>query len=147
MKNILAKIRYYLPNILLVLVLVALLVGYASFTSHIDLFPVCFITIDRDITKGNRRTIKKAIAQIKITDPTDYAVLCTYVDGIKEKYCLLPEIPVRQGNEPGCYIRGSKVIVLKPESDETNAVIQQRKATILKYAQKSKDFWQDRRKQ
>ncbi len=54
------------------------------------------------------------------------------------------DLPLRAGDKPGCYIRGSKVIFVIPQPQITDKVIEERMETITKYAKRSKLFWQNK---
>jgi len=115
-----------------------------GYTMHIDYPNNCYIKVDKDILKGNRETIFKALASIKKTDLQKYQDICLYVDTISEASCLLGE--TRNGklhpiSTDGCYLKGTKTIFLKPDSSELDAAVESRKLQIIKYAQLSKEYW------
>lgn len=140
MKN-LEKVFYKLPNYIFSSVILGIVAVVLGTVSYLDIFNLCYINIDGDITRGNEKTIKQAIRLIKEEDKESYKTLCHYVNTVKERYCLIPKVPIKFGTEPGCYIRGSKVIYLIPERGENQQIVRQRATTIQKYAQKSKIFW------
>jgi hypothetical protein len=114
-----------------------------SFISYLDIFNLCYINIDGDILRGNEKTIKDAIHLIKKDDPANYKILCKNVKTIKERYCFIPTVPIKYGTDPGCYIRGSRVIYIIPQKEESQEVVDKRAETIKKYAEKSRIFWEN----
>lgn len=119
----------------------------ANVPSYFDPLNFCYIGIDNDILRGNQKTVKAAINQIKVEDPQAYKTLCENVDTIVEDYCRASD--TRHGgtgdeiglSEPGCFIRGSKIIYLIPSKMESDYVVNLRAETIKKYAYFSKNFW------
>ena len=116
--------------------------------SYFDPFSLCNIGIDNKTISGNQETIKKAIGLVKKQDKTAYKTLCKYVNTIKESTCLasdphLGSRPIGVDN-PGCYIRGSKIIFLRPDNRDNANVVESRAETITKYANLSKNFWESR---
>lgn len=114
--------------------------------SYVRLFPYCSISISADYLSGNRATIFAAIAHLKERDRDAYRTLCRYVDEIIEKYCVGSdwhiENPPRGYAEPGCYVRGSQTILLRPEAGESVDIIRTRADALKKYAGMSKKFWE-----
>jgi len=47
----------------------------------------------------------------------------------------------RLTDKDGCYIKGSKVIYIKPERQNTDLIIQKRAEILKKYSAYSKKFW------
>lgn len=103
----------------------------------------CYIKIDGDFLRGNEKTIRKAIKLLKKENKQAYNTLCGYINTISEKNCYTTSqnISREEREKDGCYIKGSKVIYLKPEKGENNEVINKRKNAIKKYSEYSKDFW------
>lgn len=116
---------------------------FVNIFNYFDPLNFCYIKIDDDFLRGNESTIKKAIKLLKREDKAAYKTLCAYVDTISEHNCFTSSrnISLEDWNKNGCYIKGSKVIYLKPEKRESAAIINQRKTSIKKYSEYSKDFW------
>lgn len=131
-----------MPTIVLVVFLVVGAMVYKSITSYFDPFNFCSISIDGDVVRGNEKTIKQAISYIKDTDFLTYEILCNEVKVIKEKYCMETDLPLRASEEPGCFIRGSRVIYLKPQKGISESVIKERAQVIEKYVLRLETFWQ-----
>jgi hypothetical protein len=115
-----------------------------GYTMHIDYPNNCYIKIEKDILKGNRDSIFKALTSIKNTNLQGYQDICSYVDTITEASCLLGES--RNGklhpiNTDGCYLKGTKTIFLRPDASSLDAAVTLRKEQILKYSQMSKEYW------
>lgn len=105
---------------------------------------------------GNTNTIKYAINHLKMYDYESYKNVCTYVNRITEGHCvglvvddinslrypaynnsIMPaELPI-----PGCYIKGSKEIVLRVDYSTSEIKINERAELIKKLANFSKIFW------
>lgn len=130
------KYLKYLGLIVLVFILSNFIVNAFS---YFDMGNFCYIDIEGDILRGNEETVKKAIGLLKKEDYGGYKVLCKYVDTISENYCL--EGHMNYSDKPGCYIRGSKVIYIKPEKNDTSFIVSERANTIKKYSILSKNFW------
>jgi hypothetical protein len=119
-----------------------------NFFSYFNPLNLCYITINGDPINGNKATIFKAIKTIKAEDKEAYHSLCKYVERINEKYCMGADPRGgEQGyigwHELGCYIKGSEVIYLKPQRENSPAVLKQRVDTINKYTNYSKNFWEN----
>lgn len=115
-----------------------------GYTMHIDFPNNCYIKVDKDILKGNRETVFKALNSIKNTNLQAYQDICTHVDTITEASCLLGE--TRNGklhpiNTDGCYLKGTKTIFIRPDASNLDAAVNLRKEQIMKYAQMSKEYW------
>ena len=133
-----SKIRsLFIRLILLTLIFIAL-TFFLNIFSYFDPFSFCYIGIDNDMLKGNQSSIKKAISLIKKSDKESYKVLCKYIDTISESHCA------RWGGLEGCYLRGSKVILIIPTKDQSGFTIAKRAEMIKKYAYFSKKFWENR---
>lgn len=115
-----------------------------SYTMFIDYPNNCYIKVDKDILKGNRETVFKALTSIKNNDSQAYTDICKYVDTISEASCLLGESKSGKLHPiatDGCYIRGTKTIFIKPDSSNTDNAVSLRKEQILKYSVMSKEYW------
>ncbi len=119
--------------------------GFLLFSgiNYFDVPNLCFLKIKYDNKNGDAGTIKQAIEKIKVEDFTKYRELCTYVDKIFEKPCTLASPKngnLFVANSDGCYIYGSKIIMIEPEVAEDGLV--SRRANLIKnYTEKSKTFW------
>jgi len=137
LKSVFLKIKTksggYLLKLFFLIVILTISTFLINLFSYFDPFSFCYIGIDNDIVKGNQSSIKKAIILIKKNDPEDYDVLCKYVDTVAENNC--------PGLAPGCYIKGSKIVLLSPTQDESALAVVTRVQTIKKYAYFSKNFW------
>jgi len=115
--------------------------------SYFDITNFCYISTERDIVRGNEKTIKQALKYLKKNKKDDYKMVCKYVETISEKYCIvadwhLGESLLREGCKlPGCYIKGSKTIYLKPSEETGENIIKKRAGDIIKYSNFSKEFW------
>lgn len=118
---------------------------FISLITYIDPVNMCQISIENDIIRGNKKTIFEAIKLLKREDIVSYKILCGNIDTISENRCMASEPRVdstRKGwEEDACYIRGSKVIYLKPEEGDGEAIIRKRKEMLKKYSLDSKIFW------
>ena len=116
-------------------------------SNYVDAMSFCRIRINGDILRGNKDTIKQALKRIKATDIESYETICNYVNNITESYCVdsdhnLDISAAQAGFEwPGCFIKGSKTIYLKPESINSQEIVLRRTAVIKKYASYSKKYW------
>jgi hypothetical protein len=45
---------------------------------------------------------------------------------------------------PGCFVRGSKTIYLKPEKEESDLIVGQRAEAIKGFMLMSKNFWENK---
>ena len=155
--NILQKLKEFLPKLKLKLkfysiFFVALIIFFAIFSfganifSYFDPLTFCYIGIENDILRGNQKTVKEALSRLKKEDIQSYKIVCKYVDTIVEDYCRATDSRVSGKEigtyEPGCYIRGSKIIYLIPTKTDNQFGINQRHETIKKYANYSKNFWE-----
>lgn len=142
-----SKIKYveeYIYPIFFFLLL-AMVTSYFYTRSHyVDLFNFCNISVDKDFLKGNSSTVIKAIGIIKEQDKTAYKDVCRYVDLVSENYCPVYHTyggSFEFNNQPGCYIKGSKVIYVNPQKQESKTIIEQRVEAIKKYSSLSKEYW------
>lgn len=116
--------------------------------SHLDPPRLCYISISGDLVSGNEDTIHDALRLLRREDPDGYKTVCRHVDRINEMYCQGADPRGGESEEgevgwenPGCYIRGSRVIQVKPERNVSEDIIRARAETIKKYAEYSRDFW------
>lgn len=142
--KLLHKIYFYLPNIFFLVVLLTTISIIISTASYLDITNFCYISIDGDVIRGNEKTIKVAIKNIKNNDYSTYENVCRNINKITEMYCPDPIDPLKFGEDiEGCYIKGSKIIYLKPNADNTSQLIEKRSETIIKLSKYSKKFWTD----
>lgn len=112
--------------------------------NHFDPINGCYIRIKNEIRSENKDSIKNAILSIKSESLGDYKTLCQYVDQIYEENCV-----AGHKNNPnltyldidGCYIKGTRVVYVKPEKNVESDLLQSRKNALIKYANESKAFW------
>lgn len=119
------------------------------FINQFDYFDapnLCYISLGQDVLAGNKKTMHRAIGLLKKTSRDDYKNLCRYVDYIAEKNCFAFDPRVEGKNEdawqPGCFVKGSKTIYLKPEAEESNLIVKNRTEQIKKFMLMSKNFWE-----
>lgn len=103
--------------------------------AYLDISNLCYIRISETFSRSNEETIRAAIKLLKRQDREAYQTLCSYVNEIFEKSCSNSE------ESGSCYIKGSKAIFLKYNSDTSDSAIKQRAEEIKKYANYSKNFW------
>jgi len=93
-------------------------------------------------------------------DPPAYRALCHWVDRIQEERrcdagdpeaarrggAPLDDVVLRAREAPGCYVRGSRIIVLRrpPEGGGGPALVRQRAEALKRLAGYSQAFWIDR---
>ena len=120
--------------------------------SYFDPGRWCYIKIEGDIMAGNESTVREAIFVLKNHDAAAYQSLCQYVDRVSERNCIVADHKTAKKDfeegwdQPGCYVRGTKTIYLKPTKDDTEDVIQERAWVIKKYTGYSKNFWDNYKK-
>jgi len=142
-------------NIILIIAILAgaygLTVYVVNIFSYLDPPRLCHIGITGDIVSGNEDTIRSALRLLRRDDPDAYRLTCRYVNRINEMRCqgADPRGGESEDSEvgwekPGCYVRGSKEIQLKPEKGDSEDIIKKRAATIKKYAEYSRNFWEER---
>ena len=118
--------------------------------NYFDPVHACYIDVDRDILRGNRKTILEAIHKIKRESRQDYKIMCKYVDKISENFCIASDWhldPSWRDNSIGksCYIRGSKTIYLFPAEEYSQDVVSARAKAIKKYSNFSREFWEHKK--
>lgn len=117
--------------------------------NYFDPMQACYIDVDRDILRGNRKTILDAIRKIKRESQGDYKTMCRYVNKISENFCIASDWhldPSWRENAIGksCYIRGSKTIYLFPIEEYSYDVVSERAEAIKKYSNFSREFWEQK---
>jgi hypothetical protein len=145
-------------------VLVALAwLGLGAF-AWFDPLAACRIVISVDLLDGDRGAIRDAVALVRREDPAAYAALCRTIDRIDEERVCLNGDPSADpgirgaGREdamsdfrraeaaPGCYMRGSRTIILRRARDgEAGPAFLRARADALKrLANASRSFWLER---
>jgi hypothetical protein len=147
-------------------VLIVLVWGWLSAFSWFDAFALCRVPIDVELLEGDRASIKQAIALVRREDPLAYRDLCNWVDRIQEeRECRAGDpqaIPRFRGAvvqpewlEPAqrrareaaaCYIRGSRIIVMRRarEGESPVALLRERAEALKRVPGYSRAFWMDR---
>jgi hypothetical protein len=140
-RNIFKTIKNWL---IFLLVLGLIYGGWRTAFAHFHPYPFCDISVRRDILRGDSKSIKEALRQIRRTDKEAYKVVCANVDKIEEKRCYNADGHVDQAAfekvHEGCFIRGSRTIYLKPYEYSAVAV-EKRVEAIKALAEKSRQFW------
>ncbi|MBI2337911.1 hypothetical protein HYU95_01895 [Candidatus Daviesbacteria bacterium] len=134
----------YLYPVLFVLLVIFITGFFYTRSHHVDIFNLCNIAVDKDFLKGNSETILKAISRIKNQDKNTYKDICRYVNLVSENPCPVFHSyggALQYNNQPGCFIKGSKIIYINPAKEESEQVISQRIEAIKKYSSLSKSYW------
>lgn len=139
----LKKIIYWIGFLVILFVFFSVITNTFS---YFDPMNFCYISIDNDVLKGNQKGIQKAIKLLKKENKEEYKTLCKYVEKISEKNCLncdwhIDRSCYEKDIPKGCYIKGSGVIYLLPDENESEDSIKSRAETIGKYALRSQEFW------
>jgi hypothetical protein len=152
-----------------VIALVVLLVlwGWLRAFAWFDPLTLCRVHIDVELLEGDRGAIREVIDLVRREDPLAYRALCQWVDRIQEeRQCdaadpqvdpriragagvsrdALDPLLLRAREAPGCYIRGSRVIVLRraPDGAGGPALVRERADALKRLAGYSRAFWLDR---
>jgi hypothetical protein len=142
----------------------ALVWGWLRAFGWFDALALCRIHIDVELLEGDRGPIRQAIDLVRREDRPAYRALCRWVERIQEeRQCdagdpqadprlrgLAPgEIDAalaRARAAPGCYVRGSRTIVLRraPEGGGGPALVRQRAEALKRLARYSQSFWMER---
>lgn len=132
------KIYIYIA-FLIIVILIFFILGRLNYLDPINL---CFIDITEKNFSGSKKMIIQAIKEIKKEDFDHYKDICKYVDEIIEDVCFDGD-PNLGGKEiKGCYIKGSKIIILP--INRNNEIAQEEYIFLIKkLSQKSKEFWQN----
>jgi len=142
-KKIKDNLAFYSLAIILLLIF-----NYAiNVFTYLDLPYLCHISLKQDVVSGNKVTMHKAINLLKKNDKASYKKLCRYVKTVSEKNCWAYDSRVEKLDygewQPGCYVKGSKTIYIKPEKADTDFVVKQRSEDIKKFMQMSMNFWKN----
>lgn len=112
--------------------------------SYVDVPNQCYIKVKYDVLNGDRDSIVEALERLKQEDYIFYRRFCANVDAIYEKKCvrgddLRPDLEFIQSE--GCYIKGSKAILIKPYEAGTRDIVKRRKDAIREYGGYAIDYW------
>ena len=138
--------------------------GWLSAFAYFDPLAFCRIHIYVELLEGDRAPIRRAINLVRREDPLAYQALCRYVDRIvEEPRCQAGDTqadPAFRGqavarssldpalqralDAPGCYVKGSRVVILKRSANDDEASVRQRADTLKRLAGYSRAFWADR---
>jgi len=122
---------------------------FINIFAYFDVQNLCYINLQEDILSGDKKTMHQAIKLLKKNNKEDYKNLCRFVDTISEKYCFAFDPRVESKNEdpwqPGCFVKGSKIIYIKPIEETSNLIIQKRSEEIKKFMLMSKNYWEDKK--
>ncbi len=137
------KIKKYFKKFMWTFFIFLAFYFFVNFFNYFDPLNFCYIKIDGDFLRGNESTIKKAIKFLRKENKLAYKTLCAHIDTISEKNCFTSSrnVSMEDWEKDGCYIKGSKIIYLKPEKRESNIIINKRKVSLKKYSEYGKDFW------
>jgi hypothetical protein len=148
------------------LVVLVMAWGWLRAFAWFDPLSFCRIHIDVELLEGDRGAIRDAIAVVRREDPLAYRSLCRFVDRIQEeRQCdagdpqadkrvrggagiPLDELDpgIRRAREaPGCYVRGSRIIVLRrvPDAGGGPALLRERAEALKRLAGYSRTFWSE----
>jgi hypothetical protein len=133
----------------------------------LDVPAFCRIAIDVELLEGDRGAIREALDVVRREDPLAYGALCRWVDRIQEeRQCdagdpqvdpriragagvsrgALDPVLLRAREAPGCYVKGSRVIVLRraPDGGGGPTLVRERADALKRLAGYSQAFWLDR---
>ena len=118
--------------------------------NYFDPAHLCYVDIDGDVLRGNKRTIVEAIRKIKRESKDDYKTMCKYTHKISENFCLASDWhlnPTWREDYLGksCFIRGSKTIYIYPKKEYSQEIVGERAEAIVKYSNFSKEFWKNKK--
>lgn len=134
-----------LSKYLIAAIIVSVIIYFTlNILDYFDPLSLCYVSIERDLLRGNRDTIKAAIKLLKIKDKEGYKIFCKYTDRVREGLCADSTQPSQYYD--ACYIKGSKTIYLKPEKDNTEFIVASRAAALKKYSAYSREFWENFKK-
>ena len=144
-------------------VLVVLVWGWLSAFSWFDAFALCRVHIDVELLEGDRASIKQAIALVRREDPLAYRDLCNWVDRIQEeRECRagdpqanprfrgavvqlewLEPAQRRAHEAAACYVRGSRIVVVRRgrEGENATTLLRERGDALKRVAGYSREFW------
>jgi hypothetical protein len=146
------------------LVVLLALWGWLRAFAWFDPLAMCRIHIDVELLEGDRGAIREAIDVVRREDPVAYRALCRWVDRVQEERrcdagdpqvdpriraggggALDPGL-LRAREAPGCYVRGSRVIVLRraPEGGGGPTLVRARADALKRLAGYAQSFWIER---
>ena len=132
----------------LVLILALILYFFINQFAYFDAPNLCYISLTEDVINGNKKTMHQAISLLKRTNREDYKNLCRYVHQIAEKNCFAFDPRVESRSEktwqPGCFVKGSKTIYIKPAKERSELMIKKRSEEIKKFMLISKNYWENK---
>ncbi|MEA2007046.1 MAG: hypothetical protein U9O20_02710 [Patescibacteria group bacterium] len=133
----------------LVLIFGGLYVAINGF-NYLDPINLCYVDIDEDVLRGNKRTIVEAIRKLKRDSKDEYRTMCRNTHKISENFCLASDWhlnPTWREDYRGksCFIRGSKTIYLYPRKEYSQEIVEERAEAIKKYSNFSKEFWRNKK--
>ena len=145
------------------IVVLALGWGWLDALAWFDPVALCRIRVEVDLLEGDRGAIETAIAVVRREDPAAYRALCAWVDRIQEeRECAAGDpqadprlrgaaVPAeaiepalrRARDAAGCYVRGSRIVVLRRARDgeDAAAVLRARAEALKRLARYSQTFW------
>ena len=137
--------------------------GWLDAFAWFDPVALCRVHIDVDLLDGDRGAIETAIRIVRREDPAAYRALCAWVDRIQEErecaagdpradrrlrgVAVPPEAleaALRRARDAaGCYVRGSRIVVLRRarEGDDAATLLRQRADALKRLARYSEAFW------
>lgn len=131
-----------------IIIIFLMIFGYLGINkiSYFDAPNLCYISISKDLLRGDSKTIIEALNLIKKEDEENYAMVCRYVNRISESFCIASDWHLdpnwmSNANGKSCYIKGSKTLYLFPHKETDSSVVQQRATAIVQLSKLSKDFW------
>jgi hypothetical protein len=133
---------FFYPLFLILLIGGAILFFYSHY-NYVDVIGLCSISIEADEFHGDRSTIFQAMDEIKKNHSDKYNDICQNVKTISENLCPIYHTyggPWQYNNQPGCFIKGSKIIYITPTKDTSENTIKDRASAILRYGQMSKTY-------
>lgn len=140
-------------------VLAVVVWGWLAAFGWLDVSPLCHIAIDVELLEGDRAGIRRAITLVRNEDPSAYQRLCRYVDRILEERCdagdpqadprvrgqsviAIADPALRRAHAAaGCYVKGSRLIVMRPQPDGSVRAVRERAEALKRAAAWSEAFW------
>jgi hypothetical protein len=150
--------------IVIPLVVLLVLWGWLRAFAWFDPLAMCRIHIDVELLEGDRGAVREAIDVVRREDPVAYRAMCRWVDRIQEeRQCdagdsqvdpriraggggALDAMLLRARAATGCYVRGSRVIVLRraPDQGGGHALVRERADALKRLAGYAQSFWIER---
>ena len=121
-------------------------IAYSVFSglNYVSVVDQCYIRVKYDVINGDRKSIIEGIRRIKRDDYKTYRNLCWHVNTIYERQCILgkKDTPkVEPTGTDGCYIAGSKAIMISPVNSNDVTKVDRRVKQITKYVAVAKNYW------